>query len=348
MNSNHHEPLNALFILGADAFARTYSPEDRAELAAFVRFVHPPILSGVTPEHHGALAEADILFSGWGAPVLDTAFLSAAPRLRAFFYGAGATGGLIHRTAFDRGIVVSSANDINAVPVAEWAFAAIVLSLKNTFHAMRQAYANGAFSRDTPGVRGAYRTTVGLVSFGAIAKQLRERLRTLDVSVLVHDPFLSEADAARWNVRPVALGELFRESDVVSLHTPWLPETEGMITGELIAAMKPDATLINTARGAIVREAEMITALAARPDLNALLDVTHPEPPPPGSALWTLPNVFLTPHIAGSVGLEPFRMGRFMVDEFHRYRRGEPLLGAVVPDAATNTAHRIPVSENES
>ncbi|MBC8141578.1 MAG: hydroxyacid dehydrogenase [Armatimonadetes bacterium] len=342
MNNIQGEPLNAVFILGADAFERTYSPKDRAELGEFVRFVHPPITGGITPEHSAVLAETDIVFSGWGAPVVDAAFLSAVPRLRAFFYGAGATGGLIHQAVFDRGIVVSSANDINAAPVAEWAFAMVVLSLKNAFRWMRHAHGSGAFPREMPGIRGAYRTTVGLVSFGAIAKQLRGRLRTLDVEVLVHDPFLTEADAMRWNVRPMTLGELFRESDVVSLHTPWLPETEGMINGELIATMKPDATLLNTARGAIVREAELMTVLAARPDLNAVLDVTHPEPPPPGYALWTLPNVFLTPHIAGSVGREPLRMGRFMVDEFHRFRRGEPLLGEIVPQATANTAHRIP------
>ena len=106
--------------------------------------------------------------------------------------------------------------------------------------------------------------------------------------------------------------------------------------------MKPDATLINTARGAIVREAELIAALSARPDVNAVLDVTHPEPPEPGSALWVLRNVFLTPHIAGSVGGEPRRMGRFMVEEFHRFRRGEPLLGRIAPESLGNTAHRVP------
>ena len=233
MVANDSERLNALFVLGSDAFERIYAPQDRAELSQHLNFIHPPITAGEYSEHSAVLAQTDIIFSGWGAPTLDAAFLSAAPRLQAFFYGAGATGGLIHQAAFDRGVVVTSANDINAVPVAEWTFACIVFALKNTFRWMREAHTQARFPADKPGIYGAYRTTVGLVSFGAIAKRLRERLRTLDVEVLVYDPFLSDADAQEWQVRRVGLPELFRESEAISLHTPWLPETEGMINGRI-------------------------------------------------------------------------------------------------------------------
>ena len=89
--------------------------------------------------------------------------------------------------------------------------------------------------------------------------------------------------------------------------------------------MKPNATFINTARGAVVREAEMIETLRHRPDLQAVLDVCDPEPPAPDSPLLTLPNVVLTPHIAGSMGTECRRLGRCMVDEVRRYLAGEPL-----------------------
>jgi D-isomer specific 2-hydroxyacid dehydrogenase, NAD binding domain len=114
-------------------------------------------------------------------------------------------------------------------------------------------------------------------------------------------------------------------SEVVSLHTPWLPETEGMIRGSHLASMKRNATLINTSRGAVVWEAEMIEVLEQRPDLWAVLDVTHPEPPEPGSRLYDLPNLVLTPHIAGSLGSECRRMGCLVVDELRRYVAGVPL-----------------------
>jgi phosphoglycerate dehydrogenase-like enzyme len=123
----------------------------------------------------------------------------------------------------------------------------------------------------------------------------------------------------------MSLEELFESSEVVSLHAPLLSETEGMVLGSHLASMKRNATLINTSRGAIVREAVMVETLEERPDLWAVLDVTHPEPPEPGSRLYDLPNVVLRPHIAGSLGSECRRMGRLVVDELRRYVAGESL-----------------------
>ncbi|MEZ4637911.1 MAG: NAD(P)-dependent oxidoreductase [Caldilineaceae bacterium] len=116
-----------------------------------------------------------------------------------------------------------------------------------------------------------------------------------------------------------SLEDVFRRADVVSLHAPWLDETVGLLHGHHFAAMKQDATFINTACGAIVREDEMIAVLQDRPDLWAILDVTYPEPPVPGSPLYTLPNVVLTPHIAGSLNNECRRMGRLTVEELRKF-----------------------------
>jgi phosphoglycerate dehydrogenase-like enzyme len=109
------------------------------------------------------------------------------------------------------------------------------------------------------------------------------------------------------------------------VHTPWLKETEGLITGAHLAMMKTYSTFINSSRGAIVRETEMIAVLRQRADLTAVLDVTHPEPPSPDSPLYSLPNVILTPHIADSVGKECQRMGQYMVEELRRYLACQPL-----------------------
>ena len=188
---------------------------------------------------------------------------------------------------------------------------------------------------------GAYGSTVGLVSMGVIGRQVRERLRMLNVNVIAYDPFVSAEQAREYDIEMVALDEVFRRADVVSLHTPWLPETERLVTGALIASMKEGATLINTSRGAVIAEDEMISVLAMRPDLTAMLDVTHPEPPAPDSPLLRLPNVFLTPHIAGAMHNECRRLGRFMVDELRRYVNGEPLIGAIDPVAAKNSTHRV-------
>ena len=147
--------------------------------------------------------------------------------------------------------------------------------------------------------------------------------------MIAFDPYAMPETAARLGVTLVPLMEIFRQADVVSLHTTWLPETEGMICREHFAAMKPGATFINTARGAIVREDEMANVLQARPDLYALLDVTCPEPPLPGSPLLALQNVIITPHIAGADTNECKRNGQYVIDELRRYLRGEPLRFAV-------------------
>jgi len=155
-------------------------------------------------------------------------------------------------------------------------------------------------------------------------------LRSFDVSVIAYDPFVSDAAGAALGVTMMPTVEsVFERADVVSLHTPWLKETEGMIRGEHFARMKPNATFLNTARGAVVREGEMIEALKNRPDVTAVLDVTYPEPCAPDSPLLTLPNVVLTPHIAGSQGPECRRMGLYMVEELKRYLNGEPLKWAI-------------------
>jgi phosphoglycerate dehydrogenase-like enzyme len=334
----------AVYVLSEHARELIYGPDEVADIAALLDLYAPPQTRESVKENPSVLAEAEVLLSGWGAPVIDAAFLETAPRLRAFFYGAGATGGLVHPAAFARGVVVVSAADANAVPVAEYSVGAILLGLKQAFRYQREIREAGAYPRPKPPVAGAYGSLVGLVSLGAIGRLVVERLRAAapDVRVLAYDPFLPPSAAASLGVAlSPSLDDLFRRADVVSVHTPWLPETEGMIRGAHIAAMKDGATLINTARGAVIAEAEMAATLEARPDLTALLDVTFPEPPPPGSPLYRLPNVLLTPHIAGSVGTECRRMGRLIVDELGRWLRGEPLRHEVRPEASAHTSHRV-------
>jgi phosphoglycerate dehydrogenase-like enzyme len=172
---------------------------------------------------------------------------------------------------------------------------------------------------------GAFGSRVGLLSYGVIARQTRERLRALEVEVLVYDPYLSDRDATGEGVRRAGLDEVFSTCDVVSVHTPLIPETVGLIGERQLEQMKPGAVFLNTARGEIVNERELIAVLTRRPDLQAVLDVTAPEPPFPESPLYTLPNVVLTPHIAGSVGRECLRLGHAMADEFERYLAGSDL-----------------------
>jgi phosphoglycerate dehydrogenase-like enzyme len=183
---------------------------------------------------------------------------------------------------------------------------------------------------------GAYMSTVGVVSLGMIGRHLCRLLKAFDINVLAYDPFAGEAEEKEFGVRLTSLEEIFEVSDVVSLHTPWLPVTENMITGDLIRSMKKNAALVNTARGAIINQPEMIKVLRdERPDLTAVLDVTHPEPPSADCELFDLDNVVLTPHIGGAMHTECYRMARFMVEEIDRYIAGEPLKWEITRDMNT-------------
>jgi phosphoglycerate dehydrogenase-like enzyme len=222
-------------------------------------------------------------------------------------------------------VAVTCAAHSNAEPVAEYTLAAILLSLRGFWRFAAATREGLGWGDHTRAIAGGYRSTVGLVSCGLIARKVLARLESYEIDCLVYDPFLTEGEAAALGAELCSLEEIFRRADVVSLHTPELPETQGLITGKLITSMKPAATLINTARGAIIREPEMVEALSHRPDLQAVLDVCHPEPPQSDSPLLKLANVVLTPHIAGSMGPECRRLGRCMVDEVRRYLAGEPL-----------------------
>lgn len=270
------------------------------------------------------LAGVEVIFSGWGAPRMDEEFLRHVPRLRAIFYAGGSVGYFVTEAVWRRGIRLTTAQAMNAIPVAEYASSALLLGLKRVWRHAAAVRAARTFPRERP-LAGAYRSKVGLVSFGMIARLVRERLQASDVEVLVYDPFLSPADAAAARVRLAGLDELFATADAVSLHTPHRAETTALIRGRHFALMKEGAFFLNTARGEIVAETEMISVLQRRPDLFAMLDVTAPEPPLPSSPLYSLPNVVLTPHLAGSVGPECARMGHAMVDEFERDCAGLPL-----------------------
>jgi phosphoglycerate dehydrogenase-like enzyme len=327
----------AALVLSDHARKVIYTEPVLRRLEAHVEWVAAPMTAEAAVNNPGALAGAEFLFTGWGAPKCDAAFLSALPKLKAVFYGAGSIRGTVSDAFWERGIPIMSSWGANAVPVAEFTFSQIIFSLKHGWHYTNAVRRDG---RHLPKIAptGAFGATVGLISYGMIARKVAEWVKQLSVDLVVYDPFLKEADAKALGVRLVDLETLFRESDVVSLHTPWLKETVGMITGKHFDLMKPSATFINTARGAVVDEPGMIQVLTRRPDLMAVLDVTYPEPPVAGSPLWTLPNVVLTPHIAGSADRECERMGHYMADELERLIAGKPLLWSVSKERAQTMA----------
>jgi phosphoglycerate dehydrogenase-like enzyme len=295
---------------------------------ARVNILGPDINGATWKERASNLAAAKHILATWGMPKMDKEFLEAAPALEAVFYGAGSVKGFATEESYERGISISSAWAANAIPVAEFTVGSILLGLKRVWEHAR-LYRERREKSARLEVAGGYLSRVGLVSLGAIGKLVARKLSAFELNLCAFDPYVDAETAQELGVSTVPLPDLFAACDVVSIHTPWLPETEGLITGELVASMKTGATLINTSRGAVIDEPGLFTVLAARTDLTAILDVTHPEPPKPDSPLFTLPNVILTPHIAGSMGPEIARMGRWMVDELSRKLSGQPLKHSV-------------------
>lgn len=324
----------AIYLLSKDIQTLVYGPEERRDIAATLgappMLVEPSELDGEAYD----LSDVTLVFSGWGMPKLDAALLRRMPKLKVVFYGAGSIKYFMTDDAWDRGIQVCSAYAANAVPVTEFTLAQILLSLKQTWRMALSIRQNGRFPSDRSLIAGAYGSTVALLSLGMIGRMVAERLRTFDLKIIAYDPFVKPDRAKELGVRLVSLEEAFAEAHVVSCHTPWLKETEGMIRGRHFESMQRGATFINTARGAVVHEPEMIAALQRRPDLTALLDVTYPEPPVAGSPLYTLPNVVLSPHIAGSIGRECHRMARLMVEECARWKAGQPLQWSISRERA--------------
>lgn len=335
MSSPH--PVRALLVMDQHTFALQFGPEQLARLRALAGAVD--VVDELdTPAARALLAEADVLLTSWGAPALTDERLAAAPHLRAVLHCAGSVRGIVTRTAHERGIVVSTAADHNAVPVAEYTLAAIIMAGKKAPFLARGG-AHGGWSsvqgRSDLSNRGR---VVGIVGFSRIGRRVVEILRLLETAeVLVADPHAAVGEVAAAGGRPTSLEEVLRRSEILSLHAPALPQTQHMIGAAELAMLPDGATLINTARGSLV-DHEALARECATGRVDAILDVTEPEPLPADHPLLSLPNVMVTPHVAGSLGTETRRMSDHAVAELERWLDGRPLLGALSPAAAAVSA----------
>lgn len=305
-----------------------FTPASEAHLARELAS-HADLLATVdafdTEEARAALATADVLVTGWRTPRIDAAVLEAAPNLKWILHIAGSVKEQFTPEVWERGIEVSSAVDANAVPVAEFTLASILMANKRVVQIAREyRERRELIDQAELGVVGSYGRRVGVVGASRIGRRVVELLRPFDLEVVLYDPTLSEEDIAALGARAMTLEDLCATSDVVTVHAPSLPSTRGLISAELIEAMPAGSALINTSRGDVIDQ-DALTARVLRGDLYALLDVTVPWALPADHPLYDHPHAFLTPHIAGSVGTEVDRMIDQQISELDRIGRGEPL-----------------------
>ena len=282
------------------------------------------------PRADALLARADVLLTGWLCPPITDEVLERAPHLGLVAHAAGTVKDHVPPAVWARGVRVTSAAAANAVPVAEYTLAAILFSNKHVFTA-REKYHRRREEMLLPLSAGNRSKTVGIVGASRVGRLVIDLLRPFELDVVVYDPTLTPGAARELGAELVELDELLERSDVVSLHVPAVPSTTNMIAGPELACLRDGATLINTARGAVVDHDALAAELRTR-RINAVLDVTLPEPLPADSPLFDMPNVFLTPHIAGATGAEIPRLAELAVDEIERWARGEPLQHEVLAD----------------
>lgn len=291
-----------------------------------------PVTSWEAARHAGWLGSVEVLITGWGAPRLDEHVLSTAPSLRAVVHAAGSVKELLAPAVWDRGVLVATAADANSIPVAEFTLGAVLMSLKRAWLGAARLRGDAEGPTPTaargPEVVGGYGRTVGVVGASRIGRRVIRLLRHMELEILVSDPFADAADVRSLGGKLVKLDDLIAASDVVTLHAPALPQTRRMMDAQRLAIMKDGATLINTARGALV-DHDALTRELVSGRLSAVLDVSEPEPLPFGHPLLSHPHAFVTPHIAGALGTELRRLGSWAVDEIERYARGEPFAAPV-------------------
>lgn len=275
-----------------------------------------------------AFADVEFIFSTWGMPAMsEEEIRKCFPKLQCVFYAAGSVQAFA-RPFLACGVKVFSAWAANAVPVVEYTLAQIILANKGFFAHSREMKtgnreAGKVMKTSYPG---NYGENIGIIGVGMIGSQVAARLKDYKLNVLAFDPFLSDEKAKALGIRKASLEELFSVCRVITNHMANNAQTKGMLDYKYFSKMMPYSTFINTGRGAQVVEDDLVKVLGERPDVTAILDVTYPEPLAEGHAFYSLPNCFLTPHIAGSLENETHRMAEYIIEEYERFIGGNECL----------------------
>jgi phosphoglycerate dehydrogenase-like enzyme len=301
----------------------------RRELVEKELEIYPQVISAANLERNRMfLKQVEVILSTWNMESFSGGQIeNYFPSLKAVFHAAGSVQSFA-RPFLERGIKVVSSWGAISVSVAELAVGLIVQANKGFFLAMSR-YENGNYDdcRDlaTLSFPGTYHTNVGILGAGMVGSRVIRMLKSYAVDIRVYDPFLTKEKAGLLGVKSCALEEVFAECQTISNHIADKAQTVGMLHYGLFRLMKDNAAFINTARGAQVIEADLVRALKEKPDRCAILDVTWPEPCQVDHEFRKLPNVFLTPHIAGYAAAEVWRMADYMLEELRKYKAGEQL-----------------------
>lgn len=312
-----------------------FNPESRQALySEFEIEAKPEGVVWSSDELEQRLQDCDATLTGWGSPVFTRQMLEGADHLKIMVHAAGSVKGLCdEETAQEvlepRGIALFSGNEAIALNVAESTLGLMIMATHRWLDHIHHYGEHKQRSLTIP-FTGQFLldATVGLISASKVARHVIEMLKPFGCRVLIYDPFLSEDDARELGVYKAELNDLFEQSNIVSIHAPSLPSTDNLIGEEQLEKLRDGAVLINTARGTII-DHEALLVQCQQQRFTAVLDVTTPEPLPDESEFWTLPNVILTPHIAGAGSAGYYRVGTMALQALRDCFAGYPVQGAV-------------------
>ncbi|OAM90592.1 hydroxyacid dehydrogenase [Termitidicoccus mucosus] len=271
------------------------------------------------PEAMEILRDCDIAVGSWWAPPPSAELLSVAPALRLWEHVGGSVKHFFAEDWGGRELTVASCKGAIAESVAEMVVGELIVGLRQI---IPNAHANRLGAADRPAnLKILSASRVAVIGASEVGKAVMERLRPFGCEIALYDPYIKSGDAARLGARLVPdLVELCRQADAVTLHTPALPSTRGLLGRDHFQAMRDDAIFINTSRGECLDEAALAGELA-KGRLWAFLDVSSPEPAAADSPLRKLPNVYYTSHLAGPAA---HNMGHRAVADIEAFLSGKP------------------------
>ncbi len=324
--------VRVLITIPAELYSKISRTEDEEKLRSFAECVFNPFNRNLNEDELSELiVDIDGCITSWGSPRFTEKVLSKANRLKIIGHAAGSVKPYVTDEVFKKGIVVVNAASTIAKPVAEYALAMILNCLRGIPRYIEAMRGRNWVYRDqrcftTYDLSGK---TVGIVGFGAVARELVKLLKPFEVSLMVYDPYVEPSQVAAFGARKVGLNELLACSDVISLHAASIRETRHMIGEKEFRLMKPTAFLINTSRGSLIDEDALVKALKEKRLAGAALDVFEQEPLESNSPLYDLENVFLTPHIAGGSDERIRQLFGTVVEDLKRFFSGEKPINEV-------------------
>ena len=283
------------------------------------------------------VAGATIIVTTWGSPVIDKDILDACPDLKGVVHAAGSIKPVISDEFIARRIRITNSAVAIGEGVAETALGFAISACKG-FYQLNRDTASGIWRENAfDTVVDFYDINVGVISGGYVGRHMVKLLKNFHVNIYMYDPILSAEQIKEIGAEKVELDELLSTCDVVSIHAPSIPETDNMLHKGNLCLMKDKAILINTARGSVINEGDLIEELK-KGRLFACIDVTNPEPPVEENELRKLDNVVLTPHIAGTVSNGLKRIALHTCEEIERLVGGEKMRTEVDLDSLSKLA----------